>query len=132
MGAKRILVVDDDVEFLQELKETLRLSGYVVEAVNESVKAVSAAVQSQPDLILLDLKMDGLSGFEVAKGLRKSPKTARIPIIAISGYFSETQDCTLLDFFQIRHFLQKPFNPLDVIANIESTLKNAEVTSRIA
>ena len=128
MSAKRILVVDDDAEFLQELEETLRLSGYEVHAVNQSVKAVAAAVQLQPDIILLDLKMDGMSGFEVAKGLRNSPKTARIPIIAISAYFSETQDCTVMDFFQIRRFLQKPFNPLDVIANIESTLKNAEAS----
>jgi CheY-like chemotaxis protein len=125
---KRILVIDDDLEFLQELKETLHLSGYEVDAVNKSVNAVSFAVDRKPDLILLDLRMDGLTGFEVAKELRGKPQTARIPIIAMSGYFNESQDCTLLDFFQLRDCLQKPFNPLDVISHIENKLKDIDVS----
>jgi CheY-like chemotaxis protein len=72
--------------------------------------------------------MDGLTGFEVAKGLRKLPQTARIPIIAMSGYFSESQDCTLFDFFQIKDCLQKPFHPLDIISHIENKLKDVDVS----
>ncbi|MFA5100624.1 MAG: response regulator [Candidatus Omnitrophota bacterium] len=128
MSAKRILVVDDDLEFLQELKETLHLSGYEVDAVNKSVNAVGFAIDRKPDLILLDLRMDGMTGFEVAKELRMLPQTSRIPIIAMSGYFSEAQDCTLFDFFQIRDCLQKPFNPLDVISHIEDKFKNADAS----
>jgi len=128
MTTKRILVVDDDLEFLQELKETLHLSGYDVDAINKSVNAVSFAIDRKPDLILLDLRMDGMTGFEVAKELRGLPQTSRIPIIAMSGYFSESQDCTLFDFFQIRDCLQKPFNPLDVISHIENKLKDIDVS----
>jgi CheY-like chemotaxis protein len=128
MPTKRILVVDDDLEFLQELKETLHLSGYEVDAVNKSIHAVSFAIDRKPDLILLDLRMDGMTGFEVAKELRGLPQTSRIPIIAMSGYFSEAQDCTLFDFFQIRDCLQKPFNPLDVISHIENKLKDTDAS----
>jgi CheY-like chemotaxis protein len=128
MPTKRILVVDDDLEFLQELKETLHLSGYEVDAINKSVNAVSFAIDRRPDLILLDLRMDGMTGFEVAKELRGLPQTSRIPIIAMSGYFSESQDCTLFEFFQIRDCLQKPFNPLDVISHIESKLKEIDAS----
>ena len=132
MPSKRILIVDDDKEFLQEIRETLHLSGYQVDAVNKASCSVSFAAIRQPDLILLDLKMDGMTGFEVAKGLRQIPETAKIPIIVMSGYFSEQQDCTLFDFFQIKNCLQKPFNPLDVITRIENTLKDADNTPRVA
>jgi CheY-like chemotaxis protein len=128
MHPKRILLVDDDVEFLEELQELLHLSGYEVDAVNKPASAVSTALRRQPDLILLDLRMDGMTGFEVAKELRQSSQTARIPIVAMSGYFSEQQDCTLFDFLQIRNCLQKPFTPLDVISHIESSLKDADST----
>jgi CheY-like chemotaxis protein len=129
MVMKRVLVVDDDLEFLQELKETLALSGYEVYAVNKAGNAINFASARRPDLILLDLKMGGMTGFEVAKGLRSVPQTANIPIIAMSGYFNEQKDCTLLEYFEIHHCLQKPFNPLDVISYIESTLHDAPMSS---
>ena len=129
MGPKRILLIDDDEEFLQELEELLHMSGYEVDAVNKPVNALDVALRRKPDLILLDLRMDGMTGFEVAKGLRMSEQTARIPIVAMSGYFSEQQDCTLFDFFHIRKCLQKPFTPLDVISRIESSLKDADATN---
>ncbi|MCU0650905.1 MAG: response regulator [Candidatus Omnitrophica bacterium] len=129
MPGRRILVVDDDREFLEELTETLNLSGYEVNSVSESGRAVGLAAKFRPDLILLDLKMAGMTGFEVAEKLRLLPQTAGIPIIAISAFFNESRDCTVLDFFQIKRCLQKPFNPLDVIANIETTLKDADISS---
>ncbi|MFA6384416.1 MAG: response regulator [Candidatus Omnitrophota bacterium] len=126
MPPRRILVVDDDPEFLQELKETLCLSGYEVDAIDKSVNAVDSAIDLKPDLILLDLRMDGLTGFEVLKELRDLPQTSRIPIIVMSGHFNETQDCTLFDFFHIRDCLQKPFNPLDVISHIEKSFRDMD------
>lgn len=129
MTAKRILVVDDDAEFLQELQETLHLSGYEVDSLNKANSVVRFAADKHPDLILLDLKMAGMTGFEVIKGLRRMPQTSKIPIIAMSGYFNERQDCTLFDFFQINKCLEKPFHPLDVISNIESTLKDAAISA---
>lgn len=128
MIAKRILIVDDDPEFLQEMQETLRLSGYEVDSLDRANSVVDRAVKNPPDLILLDLRMAGMTGFEAIKGLRESPRTAQIPIIAMSGYFSEQKDCTLFDFFQIKQCLQKPFHPLDVISHIESTLKDAHIS----
>ncbi|HOU36414.1 MAG TPA: response regulator [Candidatus Omnitrophota bacterium] len=128
MAQKSILIVDDDPEFLQEMQETLRLSGYKVDSLDRANSVVDHAAKNPPDLILLDLKMSGMTGFEVIKGLRGSPRTAQIPIIAMSGYFSEQKDCTLFDFFQIKQCLQKPFHPLDVISHIESTLKDADIS----
>jgi DNA-binding response OmpR family regulator len=123
MAQKKILVVDDDKEFLKELEETLVLSGYEVKAVNEAAGAFPAAAKTKPDLILLDLKMKGMTGFEVANKLKNYDNTMRIPIIAMSGFFTAEEDDTLLSFFEIHNYLHKPFNPLDIIIKIETVLK---------
>lgn len=118
------MVVDDDKEFLKELEETLALSGYAVETVNEATEAFTVAREIKPDVILLDLKMKGMTGFEVANKLRSFGSTTNIPIIAMSGFFTSQEDDTLLSFFEINNYLRKPFNPLDIIIKIEDVFKN--------
>ncbi|MCX7927391.1 MAG: response regulator [Candidatus Omnitrophica bacterium] len=120
---KKILVVDDDKEFLEELQETLTLSGYEVKAISDPRKALAVAMQLKPDIIVLDLKMPGMTGFEVVNKIKSTPVTEHIPIIAMSGFFTAEQDDSLLSFFQIHHYLRKPFNPLDIIARIEEVFK---------
>jgi CheY-like chemotaxis protein len=119
MVMRKVMVVDDDKEFLDELRTTLRQGGYRVKIVQEARKAVAAAVESNPDVILLDLKMQGMTGFEVANKLRVVPGTRNIPIIAMSGFFTENRDDPLLGFFNINYYLQKPIYPLNVIDKIE-------------
>ncbi len=126
MSNKRVMIVDDDKEFLEELTETLSISGYEVESVNEANDAFCVANERKPDIILLDLKMKGMTGFEVANKLKGFAKTMRIPIIAMSGYFTENDDVTLLSFFDIHDYLQKPFSPLNVINRIESVLARGQ------
>ncbi len=125
MPVKRVLLVDDDRDFLRELDETLRLSGYDVEISDDAANVVDLAVRRRPDVIVMDMKMAGMTGFEVAKNLSLCSSTARIPVIAMSGYFDEARDCTLFDYFKINKCLQKPFNPLDIISQIESIDKDA-------
>jgi DNA-binding response OmpR family regulator len=117
------MVVDDDREFLQELTETLQLSGYEVNPIVDACEAFPMAARMKPDLIVLDLKMKGMTGFEVANKLKNFTTTSAIPIIAMSGYFTASEDDTLLSFFEINNYLRKPFNPLDIITKIETALK---------
>ena len=117
----KVLIVDDDKEFLEELNETLNLSGYEMVAVNDARRALEAVHKEKPDVVLLDLKMPTKSGFQVADEIRHHQETAHIPIIAMTGYFKESQ-VPLMDMCGIDKCLKKPFNPLDVIAQIESVL----------
>jgi len=117
------MIVDDDKEFLEELCETLVLSGYEALIVNDPAEVFSKAARIKPDMIILDLKMKGITGFEVANKLKNNNETMEIPIIAMSGFFNTKEDDTLFNFFDIRYYLHKPFNPLDIIAKIESVFK---------
>jgi two-component system, response regulator PdtaR len=119
--AKRILIVDDDKEFLEELKETLGLSGYDVVDVNNSISALEVARNSRPDLVLMDLKMPGKSGFQLADELSHLSELGNIPVIAMTGFLKDDY-IPLINICGIKKCLRKPFNPLDVITHIETAL----------
>lgn len=121
MTKRRILIIDDDVEFLEELKEALVLSGYDILAVSQAKLALDIAIREKPDLVLLDLKMPDKSGFQVAGELRHVVESLRTPIIAMTGYFKDDY-VPLMNLCGIKRCLKKPFNPLDVISIIEEEL----------
>lgn len=119
MSGKDILIVDDDLEFASELQELLSLSGYGASVINDSRLAVSAASTQKPDLILLDIKMNNMDGFQVLEKLKEAPETRSIPVIAMTGYFTEEEHSRLMSMCGIEACLKKPFNALDLIAKIE-------------
>ncbi len=123
MESGKIMVVDDNAEFLEEMQEMLYLGGYEPVAIKESQAAFFAARKLKPDLILLDLKMNKMNGFDVAEKLKASAETRDIPIIAMSGYFPVEKSPTLLDTSSMAACLKKPFAILDLISQIEELLK---------
>ena len=122
----RIMIVDDDVELLEELKEVLSFNNYEVEAIPNSALAFEVACELKPDLILLDLKMKPKSGFQLADELHNSFKTKSIPIISITGYFTEKEHVLMMNMCGIKNVVLKPFNPDELVAKIESVLKEAK------
>jgi len=123
MTAKKVLIVDDNKEFLEELKEVLALSGYEMVAVHDSREAVALAIQAKPDVILLDLKMPGKSGFQIANEINRCFELQNVPIIAMSAFFRDEYR-VLMNMCGIKKCLRKPFNPLEVISEIEEALAN--------
>ncbi|MFA5339289.1 MAG: response regulator [Candidatus Omnitrophota bacterium] len=121
MAGKKVMIVDDDTEFLEELNETMSMSGYEIIPVNDSVAAVEIASRTKPDLIILDLKMPGRSGFQLAEEIRRLPELEKTPIIAMSSFFKE-EYAFLLSIFGIKKCLKKPFKPLDVINAVEAAI----------
>ena len=122
MIKNRILIVDDDVDFAEELHELLSLSGYSPTTVNDSEEAVSVARQTKPDLIIVDIKMEGLNGFQVADKLNQFSETADIPVIAMTGYYINGEHLPLMTMLGMRTLLKKPFQPLTLIAGIEAAI----------
>ena len=118
----KVMIVDDDVDFLAQLEELLQLSGYEMVVVNNAVEAVDIARQTRPDIVILDIKMPGKNGFQVAADLRALPDLQGVAIIAMTGFYSKEDGGQLVQAGKIDRCLIKPFRPLDVIANIEDLL----------
>jgi len=116
------MVVDDDVDYLNELSDTLASSGYDVFTTSDDAQVTDLALLHKPDVILLDLKLNNTSGFSIAKELRGEGEVAKTPIIAITGEYHETEYRKLLKLLNIQNCLIKPFQPLDVINGIEKVL----------
>ncbi len=79
-----ILIVDDDLEILSALARGLRAAGHTVTAARDGVAALEAARATPPQVILADVMMPGLNGFQLCRRLRQLPETAAVPVLLMS------------------------------------------------
>lgn len=113
------MLVDDDREFTDELASILHDAGYAVESFSDSVSALNGVHRVKPDIILLDIKMDKINGYQAAYYFRRFQDTATTPIIGMSAYAGAHDPKQVADACGMNAFLKKPFNPLDIIVIIE-------------
>ena len=116
-----ILIVDDTPENLQVLSATLLDRGYKVRGVINGKMAIRAARAGSPDLILLDIKMPEMDGYEVCMELKADPKTSEIPVIFISALDEVLDKVTAFQVGGV-DFITKPFHVAEVLARIEHQL----------
>ncbi|NPV67174.1 MAG: response regulator [Anaerolineae bacterium] len=118
-----ILIADDEENMVQLLKRLFEHDGFQVEAVSDGMSALQRAVDLQPELILMDVMMPGLNGFEVIKQLRQSKPTARIPTIFISAAAKEPTDIVRGLGLGADDYVLKPFNPQELLARARSKIR---------
>jgi CheY-like chemotaxis protein len=118
---RRLLLVDDYPDALEAWTLVMRLAGYDVTAVATGEQALDAADREHPDVILLDLQLPGVSGFEVARRLRSQDDTADIPLIAVTG-LTPPADGTDDGWEPFVSVVCKPCNPANLLAEVERVL----------
>ncbi len=119
--AEKILIVDDDQETVDFLRVLLSRQGYQAMIAKDGIEALKTANQELPDLIILDVMMPGLDGFEVARSLHRRPETALIPILMFTAR-TQAQDKVTGYEAGVDLYLTKPVHPLDLQANIKALL----------
>jgi signal transduction histidine kinase len=117
-----ILIADDAPANLKVLSEILRLEGYKVRPVLNGTQALEVAALQKPDLILLDIMMPDINGYEVCKRLKSSPELAEIPVIFISA-LSDTE--SVIQAFAVGgvDYVSKPFKAEEVKVRVSTHLK---------
>jgi diguanylate cyclase (GGDEF)-like protein len=120
--ARKILVVDDSPDIQALLKVRLRGERADLVQTLESEKALDLALTHSPDLVLLDVDMPGVTGFEVCKRLKANPKTAMIPVIFLSGKLDQATKVEGLDLGAV-DYVTKPFDPVELRARVRSALR---------
>jgi len=83
---RKILLVDDEIGFAELLRDLLRMDGYEVEVANDGQEGLDKVEKFAPDIIISDIVMPGLSGFEMFKKVKANPKTSKIPFLFITGF----------------------------------------------
>ena len=113
-GACRVLVVDDNVDSAQSMSLLLGLEGYEVECAYDGEEALLRAGRLRPDVVLLDLGLPRLSGYEVARRLRGEPSGSSLLLVAVSGYGRERDRQAAREAGFDLH-LTKPADPDEVL-----------------
>lgn len=119
----KILVVEDQPDNLEFLSIMLSNQGYKVAQSDRGLSAIEMVKVDPPDLILLDISMPEMDGFEVCQILREDPRAQDIPIIFISA-LNEVEDKTKAFNFGGNDYVTKPFDIEEVLVRIENQLKN--------
>ncbi len=111
----RVLVVDDDPSFSHFLRELLQLQGFSVALAGDGFAAGRQVESFKPDVLLLDIKMPGLNGFDVCQAIKINPITRHIRIIAVTGYAS-AENSHLILAAGAEACLAKPFQSRELLA----------------
>ena len=117
-----ILIIDDDTDLCDLLRDYLTPEGFVVEAVHNGTEGVDRTVSGRYSLVVLDVMLPGINGFEVLRRIRAA---SRIPVLMLTARGEEVDRIVGLEI-GADDYLPKPFNPRELVARIRAVLRRAE------
>jgi len=118
---KKILVIEDDPASLRLMVYTLQHEGYQVITAANGLEGLRKALKEKPDLLILDVMLPGIDGFEVCHRLRAEPQTAHLPILMLSGKAQETDKATGLKV-GADDYITKPVTPSETASRVRTLL----------
>ncbi len=128
--ASRILLIEDDYDTAESLKDALELNGHEVETASTGDEGIEKARTFHPDVVLCDIRLPGIDGFEVARRLRKDPALRSLSLIAVSGY-AQPGDVEVSRAAGFQEHLAKPLSPADLEATLARVCARARPTPRM-
>jgi two-component system alkaline phosphatase synthesis response regulator PhoP len=126
--AKKILVIEDDPATSRLVDYSLRHEGYQVISASNGLEGIRKALSESPDLVILDVMLPGVDGFEICHRLRSEPTTAHLPILMFSAKAQEIDKDTAIKV-GADDYLTKPAAPAEMVSRVEKLLaKKKHVT----
>lgn len=130
-AGKHILVVDDDRNLRKIIQTNLELAGYDVTTAPNGEEALRLLDSMQPDLIVLDVMMPVMDGYEVARRIRRHPSNTHVPIIMLTAK-SEVEDKLAGFEAGADDYITKPFGPQELLARVKAKIRRVEVDSSLS
>ncbi len=122
---RKILACDDEKHIVRLVQVNLERQGYEVVTANDGREALEKVEAERPDLVVLDVMMPYMDGFEVLQNLRRNPSTRDIPVIMLTA---KAQDADVFRGWQsgVDCYLTKPFNPMELISFVQRIFKSMD------
>jgi len=123
----RLLLVDDEKDLVKMIKINLEEEGFQVETAYDGEEALSKVRRSKPDLMILDIMMPGIDGWEVLSQVRANPETEALPVVILSA---KTEEISKLFGYKLGtdDYVTKPFSVKELIARINAVLKRYQIS----
>ena len=122
MAGKKILLIDDEVDFIDVLRTRLEANNYEVKVAYDGEEGLEKVQKENPDLIILDIMMPRISGFDVCRKLKVDQKFKDIPIIMLTAKF-QSSDMDFAKALGADAYITKPFEPQVLLNKISELLK---------
>ncbi|MEK7279687.1 MAG: response regulator transcription factor [Nitrospirota bacterium] len=131
---KRIVVVEDEEKVVSLIRAVLSREGFDIKSAPDGISGLTLVQEEIPDLLILDLMLPSLDGFEICREIRMDPRTAQIPVIILTCK-SEELDKVLGLELGADDFITKPFSPRELLARVKAVLRrtgqNKEIHVRL-
>jgi two-component system, cell cycle response regulator DivK len=122
--SKRILVVEDQPDNRQIIRDMLAPTGYEITEVGNAEEALAAIAKQRPDLVLMDIQLPVMDGYEATRRIKADPALRSIPIIAVTSYALSGEE-TKARSAGCDEYVPKPFSPRQLLAKIRHYLNNS-------
>ena len=119
--SKKILIIEDDPGTTRFLVYTLEQEGYKVLSAEDGLEGLKKARDEHPDLIILDIMLPGMDGYEICHRLRQKPETRTVPVLIVSGR-ARQDDKNIGLRMGADDYLSKPVDPQTILAKVETML----------
>ncbi|MBV6467361.1 MAG: DNA-binding response regulator [Anaerolineae bacterium CFX3] len=119
---KRILCIEDEPEMIDLIRLILERRGFIVQGAAGGADGVKKIRETHPDLILLDLMMPDMDGWEVYQQMKADETTRDIPVIVVTAKAQNIDKVLGLHIAKVDDYIAKPFNPQELLASVEKVL----------
>lgn len=119
---KRIVVIEDEEKIVTIIITSLEREGFIVKSAHDGMSGLRMVREEAPDLVILDLMLPGLDGFEICKNIRMDPRMASTPVIILTA---KTEECDRVLGLELGadDYVTKPFSPRELVARVKAVLR---------
>ncbi len=126
MPATKVVYIEDKPEMIDLIKLILTKKGYDVTGAMGGREGLDVVERTQPDIVLLDLMMPDMDGWEVYRAMKANPKMEHIPVIILTARAQSIDKVLGLHIAKVDDYITKPFGPTELVASIEKVLKKEQ------
>ena len=123
---KTILCIEDEPEMIELMRIILERKGYLVKSASGGQEGIDMIREETPDLVLLDLMMPDIGGWEVYQQMKNDPKSANTPVIIVTAKAQSIDKVLGLHIAKVDDYISKPFSPSELLTSVEKVFSKRE------